>query len=280
MDTEHLEAADLPQLITAIEQGPFLDYSVGICRLREGKLAFLGTGVLIKKGGRCGILTAHHCLHACVPSVCLGRSGGDELFLVLRCGHSVRVKPEEAVERVLVQPHSAEFGPDLTFIEILAVERRGSLAAIGSFFPLDGRLGEIVEDFGKIGTPIVSIGFPEEKNTQRPKGTGIALKISAMLLGPSAIQNGDISEKDGWDYVVSHCNDVGSIRLPTSFRGFSGGPVWGMKLRKHKLDGHITIENAALIGINFYEMDGLSEERLMRAHFIKSIYDLAWKNLS
>jgi len=62
MDTEHLELADLPELSTAVKLGPFLDYSVGLSRVRDEKHTFLGSGVLVKKGGRCGILTAHHCL--------------------------------------------------------------------------------------------------------------------------------------------------------------------------------------------------------------------------
>jgi hypothetical protein len=277
MDTEHLELADLPQLSEAVERGPFVDYSVGLCRVRDQKLTFLGSGVLVKKGGRWGILTAHHCLH--VPGVRLGPLECDELYLVLRLGHSVRVQPDEAIEHILVKPHSEEYGPDLTFIQILAVQRRASLEAIGSFYSLDHPPSEIAKDFAGVGTPVLSVGFPEGNNTERTERGRIRLRVAAMQLAPNAIEDGDISEEGGWDYIETHLNESGTSGLPTSFKGFSGGPVWGMKLRKHKKDGHISIEKHALVGINFYEVPSQNNERRMRAHFIKSIYELAWTNL-
>jgi len=279
MDTEHLELTDLPQLSEAIERGPFVDYSVGLCRVRDQKLNFLGSGVLVNKGGRCGILTAYHCLHCCMPQVRLGQSGCDELYLVMRLRRSVRFQPEEAVERILAKPRSNDYGPDLTFIQILAVQRRASLEAIGSFYSLDRPPGEIAREFTGVGTPVVSIGFPEEYNTARMELGRISLRIACMQLGPSAIEVGDISEKGGWDYIETHLNESGTSGVPASFKGFSGGPVWGMKVRRHKKDRRITVEKHALIGINFYEVPSQNDERRMRAHFIKSIYELAWANM-
>ena len=52
-----------------------------------------------------------------------------------------------------------------------------------------------------------------------------------------------------------------------------------MELRKHKSDGHISIEKYALIGITFYEIYRKGDEGRLRAHFINSVYDLAWRNL-
>src|ERR1017187_1871364 len=277
MDTDYIELND-PQLSKAVKLGPFLDYSVGLSRVRDHELTFLGSGVLVKKGGRYGILTAHHCLHACKGEVRLGPNGCDELDLVLRRGNLRQVQPQEVLEHVLVRPQSEEFGPDLTFIEVLAVQRRASLEAIGSFCSLDGPHSEIAKDFGGVDTPIVSVGFPEDHNAQHTEGSTIRVRAVPMLLGPSAIGNGDTSEKGGWDYIESPFNDTAWPGLPPTFNGFSGGPVWGMKLRRHKQDGHISIERHALIGINFYEIVSQSGERRMRAHFIKSIYELAWKN--
>jgi hypothetical protein len=71
----------------------------------------------------------------------------------------------------------------------------------------------------------------------------------------------------------------GTPDLPATFSGVSGGPVWGMKLSKNKSDGQINIDKSALIGITFYQTELKGDERRLRAHFIKSIYDLAWRNL-
>jgi hypothetical protein len=85
--------------------------------------------------------------------------------------------------------------------------------------------------------------------------------------------------RDGWDYIDKTIWYPGSPDLPTSFRGVSGGPVWGMELRIDKRDGHISIGKHALIGITFYEIYRKGDEGGLRAHFINSVYDLAWRSL-
>jgi hypothetical protein len=44
--------------------------------------------------------------------------------------------------------------------------------------------------------------------------------------------------------------------------------------------GDISIEKHALIGITFYEIFRKGDEGRLRAHFIKSIYDMAWKKFA
>src|SRR5205823_4899519 len=74
-------------------------------------LCRIGTGVLVQKGKRFGILTAHHCLHACSPAVQLGSHTGTTLWLCLNRGRAILVQPVEAVEHELAPPQSEEFGP-------------------------------------------------------------------------------------------------------------------------------------------------------------------------
>ena len=95
----------------------------------------------------------------------------------------------------------------------------------------------------------------------------------------NVIQKGDVTEREGWDYLESNMWYGGTPDLPATFSGVSGGPVWGMKLSKNKSDGQINIDKSALIGITFYQTELKGDERRLRAHFIKSIYDLAWRNL-
>ena len=100
-----------------------------LSRIREEKadtFTPLGTGVLVTKSNRFGILTAHHCLHACSPQVRLGTAGGDRLSLILCNARGITLEPQEVQEHVLATPQTEEFGPDLTFIEVLAPQQVSS----------------------------------------------------------------------------------------------------------------------------------------------------------
>jgi hypothetical protein len=256
----------------------FTDYSVALGRVKGNAYSPLGTGVLVQRGRRFGILTAYHCLHSCSPPVHLGSSDGDTLWLMLGRGRTVIVEPQEVVEHVLAQPRTEEFGPDLSFLEILSVERLGTFNAVGTFWSLDKDPSEIARDFGTPLTPIASIGFPEFHHNTVRDDRGIRHQIRHMVYD-NAIKEGDVFQKDGWDYLDTTIWFPGSPDLPPSFKGVSGGPVWGMELRQHKSDGHISIDRHALIGVMFYEIYRKGDEGRLRAHFINSIYDHAWTSL-
>lgn len=272
---------DLPRSFMD-ETGRMLgDYSVALGYMRDGKtdgFHAIGSGVLVSRGSRFGILTARHCLHSPGLDVRLGPSGSDKLFLVIRGGRGLVVQPQDVVEHLLVMPQSQEFGPDLAFIEVLPGERLASFKAIGSFWSLDKNPVEIMEAFGTIGTPLASIGYPGLYYDTKINGNSIHHTVHHMTYY-FAIGKDDVFERDGWDYIESTCYYGPLHELPTSFQGVSGGPVWGLHIRKDKEDGHLTVLRSALIGITFYQTAIQNDERRLRAHFIKSIYDLAWKNL-
>ncbi len=73
-------------------------YSVAIGYTKKGSAKSftpIGSGVLVQKGKRFGILTAYHCLHDPGPDLRLGTVGGDQLHLILN-GQSAII-PSEAV---------------------------------------------------------------------------------------------------------------------------------------------------------------------------------------
>jgi len=278
---EYFKVGDLPRSFMD-ETGRMLgDFSIALGYMRNGRtdgFHAIGSGVLVTRAGRFGILTALHCLHSPGLDVRLGPSGCDRLFLVLRNGRGLVVQPQDVVEHQLVTPQSQEFGPDLAFIEVLPGERLASLKAVGSFWSLDKNPAEIMEHFGTIGTPVASIGYPGLYYDTRISGDSLQHKIHHMTYY-FAIGKDAIIERDGWDYIENTCYYGPSHELPATFEGVSGGPVWGMHIRKDKADGHLTVLRSALIGISFYQTAIENDERRLRAHFIKSIYDLAWRNL-
>jgi hypothetical protein len=279
MTTSSLTIGDLSDRFLDVVMREFVDYSVAIARVRDDKAETfqpLGTGVLIRRKNRFGILTARHCLHAFRPEVQIGASGRDTLSLVLRGGRSLVVRPSEAFEHPLVMPRSEEFGPDLTFVEILPGERLSSLGAIGSFWSLDQDPDKITEDFGKVGTAVASIGFPCCDYRTEITGNDIHHTLRHMaFLG--AIGEGSVVIHDGWDYLESTVDYTGKGELPQSFGGVSGGPVWGMQLKKVK-DDSFEITQSALVGISFYQTALVDKKRSVRSHFINSIYKLAWES--
>jgi hypothetical protein len=278
--TEYMTLGDLPESFNEVLMRYFSYYSVALGRVRNEKAEEfrpLGSGVLVTKGNRFGILTARHCLHGGKPEVELGTNGRDTLYLIINRGRGVLIKPYEAIEHNLVDPKSEEFGPDLTFIEIFG-DALNTIRAVGSFWPLDKKSDELTKAFGSEGTPLVTIGFPQADYQTEIKPNTINHRVRHMTFS-NVIRKGDVFEHEGWDYVESNMWYGGTPDLPITFQGVSGGPVWGMNLSKNKSDGQINIDKYALVGITFYQTELKGDERRLRAHFIKSIYDLAWQNL-
>lgn len=276
----YMTLGDMPKSYThGVLMRAFSDYSVALAREKNGEVHWLGSGVLVRKGKRHGILTAHHCLHACSPEVQLGSFRGDTMRFLINPGRSVLVQPQEVLEHPLALPKEDGYGPDLTFIEIVSPERLGTFKAYGTFWSLDKQASDILRDFGQPYMPAASVGFPEAHYNVIREGKKIRAQLKHMVYD-NVIKEGAVIEKNEWDYLDSTIWYPGSPDLPDSFAGMSGGPVWGMELRHHKSDGHISIEKHALIGITFYQFFRQGEEARLRAHFIKSIYDTAWKGFS
>jgi len=276
----YMTVGDMPESFTqGVLLKAFADYSVALGRVKDGKTIWLGSGVLVRKGKHFGILTAHHCLHACSPEVQLGSHSGDRMCFLVNPGKGIFVQPEELLEHELTVPKVDEFGPDLTFIEILSPERLGTFKAAGTFWSLDRQSSEVLKEFGQPLMPAASVGFPEVHYNTIEEGNRTRIQLRHMIYD-NAIKEGAAFEKDGWDYLDSTIWYPGDANLPASFAGMSGGPVWGMNLLHHKSDGHISIEKHALIGITFYEVFRKGDEGRLRAHFIKSIYDMAWRDFT
>ena len=92
------------------------------------------------------------------------------------------------------------------------------------------------------------------------------------------IQKGDIIERGGWDYIQSKCLYCDENDLPQSFGGTSGGGIWSVQVLKIKDAGKLIIGKRALVGVSFYQTAIENGVRYVRGHFIKSIYDAAWRN--
>ena len=67
MATERIQLKNLPADFREVLMREFVPYSVGLASISKTRpitFAALGSGTLIKKMGRIGVLTADHCLRA------------------------------------------------------------------------------------------------------------------------------------------------------------------------------------------------------------------------
>ena len=259
------------------------DYSVAIARCRNddpNRFGLVGSGTCVVRNGVRGILTAHHCLHACSPEITLGGSSTEDLYFVLQNGRGVLVPSSELIETPLGRPAKkhgyGSHGPDLTFITIPPGPRLSSFSAVNSFWSLNKDPKEVIQNFCA-GLPyITNMGYPEESHRITLRRNVIDLDVTRMsffgVLNPR-----QISSHGRWDYVETVCSRRYGGRLPTTFRGVSGGGIWAIKLRLKGENG-IVIEDFCLVGVSFFERQIDSDQRAIKGHFIRSIYDSAWLN--
>jgi hypothetical protein len=278
---EMMTVGDLPRDFMEETGYTLADYSVAIGYSVDGKpptMAPIGSGVLVRRGDRYGILTAHHCIHKPGHDLQVGNTTGDTVLLLLKRRKPMRLPPEVLVKHGLAIPRTSEFGPDLAFLEILPSPQLGSIKAACSFWNLDKSPSQIGRKFGKLMTPFVVVGYPAEFSQTSVQGltTRFAMKHMAFYYSISA---DGLPIRDGWDYVEANCWHHEKSDLPESFAGVSGGPVWGLEIKRDKKTGKFAMLDFALIGIAFFQTGIKNDERRIRAHFIKSIYRTCWKNL-
>src|SRR5262249_1544505 len=124
----------------------------------------------------------------------------------------------------------------------------------------------------------VVVGYPGEYHQTKNEGRTIRKIVKHMTFFYS-IASDSIQERNGWDYIEANNQYEGNNDLPSAFNGVSGGPVWGLQISRSKSDGKLNLKKFSLIGIAFLQIKISKKQIRVRANFIKSIYDIAWRNL-
>lgn len=278
---EYIRIGDLPQSFLDKVMYEFTPYSIGLARVRDEMLENftpIGSGALVKRGGKYGILTARHCTHACYPQLSIGSHGRDTLYICLRNGRTATLAPNILFESSTTTPECDEYGPDLTFIEILPSEQLQSLLAISSAWNMDGPSKEMLDEYSSDGVMICALGYPEELcRTQIQVEKHNVHRVAKHMTYINVLEEGDRSERNGWDYIDIKMAYEEPGRLPDSFQGMSGGPVWALKARRDKATGEIMIVKSCLVGVVFYQSALVDNVRHLRAHFARSVYINMWQ---
>jgi hypothetical protein len=276
----YLKFEDVPLRVSEATSETLADHSVALGRpvnTNATKFEIYAGGALVRKGSRFGVLTAGHCLQKPGPKIAGGSPGGDALLLIVHRSHRVVIPPKALVGRALGVPKERELEPDLAFLEILPGPHLRALKALAPFCSLDENPLAMQREYGKAGQPFTVIGFPEGLHQAATTGNK-SRKIIQHLGFFYGIDKDGLSERDGWDYIDA--DDVFSGKNePGVFKGVSSAPVWGLQIAMGKNSRHYTLANFALIGMAFLQVRTTKSRVLVRAHFIKSIYDRAWKKL-
>jgi hypothetical protein len=277
----YLKFEDVPLRVSEAAGETLADHSVALGRpvnANATKFEIYAGGALVRKGGRFGVLTAGHCLQKRGPKIVDGSPGGDALVLIVQRSHRVVIPPKALVARALGVPKERELEPDLAFLEILPGPHLRALKALAPFCSLDENPLAMEQEYGKAGRPLTVIGFPEGLHQAATAGRE-GRKIIKHLGFFYGIKKDGLSERDGWDYIEA--SDVFSGKNePDAFKGDSSAPLWGLQITGGKNSRHYALANFALIGMAFLQVRITKSRVLVRAHFIKSIYDRAWKKLT
>jgi hypothetical protein len=277
MTTRTLILKDVPTSVDQNIGNAIVDYSVAVCRLRgDDPHSFtpLGSGTFVTRNGMHGVLTAHHCLHACNPAVRIGAQGEDTLLLMVTRSRCILLDSFDAKEHPLGIPQSDESGPDLTFIEIFPGPKLDLLKAIVSFWNLDQKHYEFAKELSKPGIIIVEAGFPEIHYRTEIVESAIRHELKHIVF-IGGLGDGDISKEGKWDYIRSKCEYRDSAEVPGTFKGVSGGGIWAVRLQVTK-DDTWGVKHFCLIGVVFYETEISDGMRRLIGHSANTIYQTAW----
>ena len=276
-----VEFRDLPRTLDKEVSAATWDYSVGIFRYIEpdgNTFRLLGSGTLVRRGGKFGILTAHHCLHQCNPKVRLGAPSDQRLVFVLRGARQIVVGSDELFEHELApaNPQAPSRGPDLTFIEILPGKRLSRFRAVGSFCPLDRDLGEVLKKFSVPGTCTVCVGHPEIERKVTITDDHLVFNEGKFHAFLGFLKN-RAKRRGRWDFAEITADYLSSSTLPATFQGVSGGGFWAVTFKKR--DGIVEIDEICFMGVAFYQSPLRKGKRVVRGHFAQSVYTSAWQKL-
>ncbi len=259
------------------------DYSVALVRMKgadSSTFQVIGSGTLVRKGNIQGVLTAHHVLHALKPPVEVAAHSEWRLFLFIKGNRLLEFSPLDFCEEEIGAPigEYSENGPDLTFLRFAVSRPKATLDAICSYYPLEKPAGEVLKEFGVDRCCIIHTGFPEAKFEVEKSADQVTVKNLTLYGGQSGLLQEDIRQgSDGWDYLASPCDYGRFPQLPQSYGGMSGGGIWSAILKKNEA-GELKFLKFALVGVNFwqrYPEDGIGG---LRGHFVRSIYERAWRN--
>jgi hypothetical protein len=248
---------ELPQSLLDEIKSIVVHYTVGL--LADTALA--GTGTLVEYMGVHYVLTAHH-----VWEKCLSKPEVENVGFILSHQEYTSRLPTKYIDPIVVgSPISDEAGPDVILLKLpVGAPILQAIKAKKSFFKIDFELEEKLHFCSDKMDLYAIAGFIGERTKAESRPHGIILTCHANMNFTGIERSFD---KDEFDYedclaVYTDTND-----LPNSFGGTSGGGLWKIELFTGNQIGRIVLS-----GVAFYQSEQLENERFLRCHGPKTIY--------
>jgi len=223
--------------------------------VRGERLAFCGSGILVRDSSSHYLLTAAHVWEDRL-------SHAEDIGVTVQEGidHCFRVHRDSLAALGPVRPGTEpERGPDLVFLR-LPEERVGGIEAFRSFYNLDReRPGIKVAGAGTrllIGAPKELGEFTETHATVCISGLFTEVRSAPYVIGD-------------YDYIDLDV-DLSMAGVPQNFGGVSGSGLWSVDLFESPEPGRIGW-SFRLEGVAFYQFGVVDGHRTIRCHGPRSI---------
>jgi hypothetical protein len=239
-------------------------FTVGFARIGDASATSMGSGTLMTFGTFGGILTCAHVLEELVQL--------DEFGIV-----SFPVRPDQfQILRVrtantshvkIGTPPWTEYGPDIGFLRLPPLVM-SDLASVASVVDAAAQREAVtsVEPDPRHCVDIVSGVIDEWTGNTTISGTIATTPFELLLNGGKVISK---TEANGYDLFRFEPVPAPGFKLPTSYRGTSGGGLWRL-YTKQRDDGTFSLVQRRLVGVAFWET---AEERHLICHGQSSLYD-------
>lgn len=234
----------------------------------------IGSGTLIRHGSKFGILTAHHVINE--TSIPFGSGSNAILGLsISKNTHRFELDARYCRPISIKKTDSEEYGPDMSFIEILDQQKLNTVRAFCSFWNIDSLGQNKFENCKKNKYGIWAIsGFPYEDL----KRNNNELDLNGTI-GFSGIEKR--FQRGVYDYLELSVNYSSRDKLPINFKGISGGGLWKIPLKIDMSTGEkiFEMENPIFSGVVFYQTKLNNNYRFLRCHGPISVYDQLSKRI-
>jgi hypothetical protein len=223
------------------------------------------------------VLTAHHVAFQCLPPFDFRPASTDKLgFGLASVPHAFEIEMQYLVPHEIGKPVSAEYGPDLLFIEIPKSDPRlNTIRAKYPFWNVSVSPNKCLSDCYKENECVWgTAGFPEKRRKNELPSNGFTKVLGfECMVGITGVEM--IHQKEEFDYFDTYANFTGRADIPDTFKGESGGGLWNIPISiEVSSDQHKTFQVGSPIfaGVIFYEGPINNNRRLIRSHGAKSIY--------
>ena len=264
-----LDRAQLNDLLMQAQE-ELSPFGVGFVKVEptpQQEPALAGSGTLVVIDGVHGILTADHVLANLPTRGRLGLAFGSRTATV---AHQFVIDSEVAPRVQVAQASGDDRGPDLGFL-ILPPDATSALKARASFYDITKRRDRMLSSPPSIEAGgWVVLGLIDEWTTTGPGELGFKqVRHFSSVCGGSAVSREE--QREGFDYLYFDVRCDTNENRPYSFAGASGGSLWQLVARLE--DERVSIKEALLSGVPFYESAVRDGVRTLVCHGRRSIYE-------